>query len=97
MIMKKTNVFLLAFLAIACVIMAVLVVLWTKKVDKMMEEELNPVVVEPVQEEVKESEVPVNNDAIDALQESFDSLLSGDSIEELYEWETGFGFIGNVE
>ena len=96
--MKKTNVFLLAFLAIACVIMAVLVVLWTKKVDKMMEEELNPVVVEPVQEEeVKEPEVPVNNDAIDALQESFDSLLSGDSIEELYEWETGFGFIGNVE
>ncbi len=97
MIMKKTNVFLLAFLAIACVIMAVLVVLWTKKVDKMMEEELNPVVVEPVQEEVKEPEVPVNNDAVDALQESFDSLLSGDSIEELYEWETGFGFIGNVE
>ena len=96
--MKKTNVFLLAFLAIACVIMAVLVVLWTKKVDKMMEEELNPVVVEPVQEEeVKEPEVPVNNDAVDALQESFDSLLSGDSIEELYEWETGFGFIGNVE
>ena len=96
-IMKKTNVFLLAFLAIACVIMAVLVVLWTKKVDKMMDAELNPVVVEPVQEEIEESEVPVNNDAIDALQESFDSLLSGDSIEELYEWETEFGFIGNVE
>lgn len=96
-IMKKTNVFLLAFLAIACVIMAVLVVLWTKKVDKMMDEELNPVVVEPIEEEIEEPEVPVNNDAIDALQESFDSLLSGDSIEELYEWETEFGFIGNAE
>ena len=96
-IMKKTNVILLTLLAIACVVMAVFVVLWTKKVDKMMDEELNPVVVEPVQEEVEEPEVPVNNDAIDALQESFDSLLSGDSIEELYEWETEFGFIGNVE
>jgi hypothetical protein len=51
----------------------------------MMDAELNPVVVEPVQEEVEEPEVPVNNDTIDALQESFDSLLSGDSIEELYE------------
>lgn len=96
-IMKKTNVILLTLLAIACVVMAVLVVLWTKKVDKMMDAELNPVVVEPVQEEVEEPKVPVNNDAIDALQESFDSLLSGDSIEELYEWETEFGFIGNVE
>ena len=96
-IMKKTNVILLTLLAIACVVMAVLVVLWTKKVDKMMDAELNPVVVEPVQEEVEEPEVPVNNDAIDALQESFDSLLSGDSIEELYEWEKEFGFIGNVE
>ena len=64
-----------------------------------MEEELNPTVVAPVQEEqqVEETVIPVNNDAVDALQESFDSLLSWESIEELYEWETGFGFIGGVE
>ena len=95
--MKKTNIYILAFLAIACVALAIFVVMWTRKIDKIMEGEINPVVVEPVQEEVKEPEVPVNNDAIDALQESFDSLLSGDSIEELSEWETEFGFIGNVE
>ena len=43
------------------------------------------------------SVVVLNNDAVDALQESFDSLLSGESIEDLYEWQTGFGFIGSVE
>ena len=96
--MKKANVILLAILAIACVIMAIFVVMWTRKVDKMMEEELNPTVVAPIEEEQKEeTEIPVNNDAVDALQESFDSLLSWESIEELYEWETGFGFIASVE
>jgi hypothetical protein len=41
-----------------------------------MDGELNPVVVEPVEEPVQEQETPVNNDTVDALQESFDSLLS---------------------
>lgn len=95
--MKKTNIYILAFLAIACVALAIFVVMWTRKIDKMMEGEINPVVVEPVEEPEQVQEIPVNNDAVDALQESFDSLLSGDSIEELYEWETEFGFIGNVE
>ena len=96
--MKKVNMILLAILAIACVVMAIFVVIWTRKVDKMMEEELNPTIVAPVQEEQQEeTAIPVNNDAVDALQESFDSLLSWESIEELYEWETWFGFIGNVE
>jgi hypothetical protein len=42
----------------------------------MMEGEINPVVVEPVEEPEQVQEIPVNNDAVDALQESFDSLLS---------------------
>ena len=95
--MKKTNIYILAFLAIACVALAIFVVMWTRKIDKMMEGEINPVVVEPVEEPEQVQEIPVNNDAIDALQESFDSLLSWESIEDLYEWQTGFGFIGSVE
>ena len=62
-----------------------------------MEEELKPVVTTPVQEEKKEENPIVNTDTVDALQQSFDSLLSWESIEELYEWETGFWFIGSVE
>lgn len=95
--MKKTNIYILAFLAIACVALAIFVVMWTRKIDKIMDGELNPVVVEPIEEPVQEQEIPVNNDTVDALQESFDSLLSWESIEELYEWQTGFGFIGSVE
>jgi len=95
--MKKTNIYVLAFLAIACVALAIFVVMWTRKIDKIMDGELNPVVVEPVEEPVQEQETPVNNDTVDALQESFDSLLSWESIEELYEWQTGFGFIGSVD
>ena len=95
--MKKTNIYILAFLAIACVALAIFVVMWTRKIDKIMEGEINPVVVEPVEEPVQEQEIPVNNDTVDALQESFDSLLSWESIEDLYEWQTGFGFIGSVE
>ena len=95
--MKKTNIYVLAFLAIACVALAIFVVMWTRKIDKIMDGELNPVVVEPVEEPVQEQEIPVNNDTVDALQESFDSLLSWESIEDLYEWQTGFGFIGSVE
>ncbi len=95
--MKKTNIYVLAFLAIACVALAIFVVMWTRKIDKIMDGELNPVVVEPVEEPVQEQEIPVNNDTVDALQESFDSLLSWESIEELYEWQTGFGFIGSVD
>ena len=95
--MKKTNIYILAFLAIACVALAIFVVMWTRKIDKIMESEINPVVVEPVEEPEQVQEIPVNNDAVDALQESFDSLLSWESIEDLYEWQTGFGFIGSVE
>ena len=95
--MKKTNIYVLAFLAIACVALAIFVVMWTRKIDRIMDGELNPVVVEPVEEPVQEQEIPVNNDTVDALQESFDSLLSWESIEELYEWQTGFGFIGSVD
>ena len=95
--MKKTNIYVLAFLAIACVALAIFVVMWTRKIDKIMDGELNPVVVEPVEEPEQVQEIPVNNDAVDALQESFDSLLSWESIEELYEWQTGFGFIGSVD
>ncbi len=95
--MKKTNIYILAFLAIACVALAIFVVMWTRKIDKIMEGEINPVVVEPVEEPEQVQEIPVNNDAVDALQESFDSLLSWESIEDLYEWQTGFGFIGSVE
>ena len=95
--MKKTNIYVLAFLAIACVALAIFVVMWTRKIDKIMDGELNPVAVEPVEEPVQEQETPVNNDTVDALQESFDSLLSWESIEELYEWQTGFGFIGSVD
>ena len=95
--MKKTNIYILAFLAIACVALAIFVVMWTRKIDKMMEGEINPVVVEPVEEPEQVQEISVNNDAVDALQESFDSLLSWESIEDLYEWQTGFGFIGSVE
>ena len=95
--MKKTNIYVLAFLAIACVALAIFVVMWTRKIDKIMDGELNPVVVEPVEEPVQEQEIPVNNDTVDALQESFDSLLSWESIEELYEWQTRFGFIGSVD
>ena len=95
--MKKTNIYVLAFLAIACVALAIFVVMWTRKIDKIMDGELNPVVVEPVEEPEQVQEIPVNNDAVDALQESFDSLLSWESIEDLYEWQTGFGFIGSVE
>ena len=95
--MKKTNIYILAFLAIACVALAIFVVMWTRKIDKIMEGEINPVVIEPVEEPEQVQEIPVNNDAVDALQESFDSLLSWESIEDLYEWQTGFGFIGSVE
>ena len=95
--MKKTNIYILAFLAIACVALAIFVVMWTRKIDKIMEGEINPVAVEPVKEPEQVQEIPVNNDAVDALQESFDSLLSWESIEDLYEWQTGFGFIGSVE
>ena len=66
--MKKTNIYILAFLAIACVALAIFVVMWTRKIDKIMDGELNPVVVEPVEEPVQEQETPVNNDAVDALQ-----------------------------
>jgi hypothetical protein len=40
----------------------------------MMEEEINPTVVEPIEEEVKQEKV--NKDSLNALQESFDALLS---------------------
>ena len=89
--MKKTNIFFLALLAVICVIIAFFVVQWTRKLDKMMEEEINPTVVEPIEEEVKQEKV--NKDSLNALQESFDALLSWESIEELYEGETDFGFI----
>lgn len=62
-----------------------------------MDEELNPTVVEPVQEKQQQVTPVVNTDTVDALQQSFDSLLSWESIEKLYEWETGFWFIGSVE
>ena len=61
-----------------------------------MEAELNPVVEEPVQIE-QPVESSINNDTVDALQQSFDILLSWESIEELYEGETGYWFIGDVE
>jgi hypothetical protein len=40
----------------------------------MMEDELNPVVVEPIDEDEKQDNV--NKDSLNALQESFDALLS---------------------
>ena len=89
--MRKTSIFFLALLAIISVIIAFFVVRWTRKLDKMMEDELNPVVVEPIDEDVKQDNV--NKDSLNALQESFDALLSWESIEELYEGETDFGFI----
>jgi hypothetical protein len=44
----------------------------------MVEKEMNPVVVAPVQEveQKEEPQAPVNNETVDALQESFDVLLS---------------------
>lgn len=89
--MRKTSIFFLALLAIISVIIAFFVVRWTRKLDKMMEDELNPVVVEPIDEDEKQDNV--NKDSLNALQESFDALLSWESIEELYEGETDFGFI----
>jgi len=96
--MKNTNIYLLGFLALAFAALAVFVVIGTRNLDKMMEGEVNPVVVEePVKEVEAKEEVVVNKETVDALQESFDSLLSWESIEELYEWQTGYGFIGSVE
>jgi hypothetical protein len=73
--MQKMKIFFLSLLAIACIAMAIFVVLSTRKLNKIMDSELNPVVEEPVEIE-QPVENNVNKDTIDALQESFDILLS---------------------
>jgi len=94
--MKNVKIVLLSIFALLCVLAAIFVVIATNKIDKMIEEETQQP-VQVVQDEIDED--VVNHETVDALQESFDALFSWENVEDFYEGETDFGFVGaaNVE
>ena len=50
-----------------------------------------PVAQEPISEETWLQEL--TNESAEILQESFDDLRGEESVEEMYEWVTDYGFI----
>ena len=79
--------------AIIAIVAAIVAVCWMHKVNKSMEQmlEYETITTETGAEEgitIEEEE-----QAVDLLQDDFDQLLWDESVGELYEGETGFGFI----
>ena len=76
---------ILALLSIAAM---VVVLLWQKRIQQQFQ---NPELMTP--SEKITTETSLQNSGIDFLMSDFESLLSGNDLETLYQWEQDYGFI----
>ena len=78
----------LALLSIAAM---VVVLLWQKRIQQQFQ---NPELMTPSETSEKiTTETALHNSGIDFLMSDFESLLSGNDLETLYQWEQDYGFI----
>ena len=79
---------ILALLSIAAM---VVVLLWQKRIQQQFQ---NPELMTPSEASEKiTTETVLHNSGIDFLMSDFESLLSGNDLETLYQWEQDYGFI----
>ena len=79
---------ILALLSIAAM---VCVLLWQKGIQQQFQ---NPELMTPSETSEKiTTENSLQNSGIDFLISDFESLLSGNDLETLYQWEQDYGFI----
>ena len=79
---------ILALLSIAAM---VCVLLWQKRIQQQFQ---NPELMTPSETSEKiTTENSLQNSGIDFLISDFESLLSGNDLETLYQWEQDYGFI----
>ena len=79
---------ILALLSIAAM---VFVLLWQRRIQQQFQ---NPELITP--SEISEkivTETSLQNSGINFLMSDFESLLSGNDLETLYQWEQDYGFI----
>ena len=83
---------ILALLSIAAM---VFVLLWQKRIQQQFQ---NPELMTPSEiSEKRTTETPLQTSGIDFLMSDFESLLSGNDLETLYQWEQDYGFITSQE
>ena len=79
---------ILALLSIAAM---VFVLLWQRRIQQQFQ---NPELMTPSETSEKiTTENSLQNSGIDFLMSDFESLLSGNDLETLYQWEQDYGFI----
>ena len=79
---------ILALLSIAAM---VCVLLWQRRIQQQFQ---NPELMTPSETSEKiTTENSLQNSGIDFLISDFESLLSGNDLETLYQWEQDYGFI----
>ena len=79
---------IVALLSIAAM---VVVLLWQKRIQQQFQ---NPELMTPSETSEKiTTETPLQTSGIDFLMSDFESLLSGNDLETLYQWEQDYGFI----
>lgn len=79
---------ILALLSIAAM---VFVLLWQRRIQQQFQ---NPELMTPSETSEKiATGAALQNSGIDFLMSDFESLLSGNDLETLYQWEQDYGFI----
>ena len=82
-------------LALLSIVAMVFVLLWQKRIQQQFQ---NPELMTPSEiSEKRTTETPLQTSGIDFLVSDFESLLSGNDLETLYQWEQDYGFITSQE
>ena len=82
-------------LALLSIVAMVFVLLWQKRIQQQFQ---NPELMTPSEiSEKRTTETPLQTSGIDFLMSDFESLLSGNDLETLYQWEQDYGFITSQE
>lgn len=91
--LTKRQVFLI-LLAILSVLIAAGTLFYTRKIEKQLHEPMPGMIYQP---EAPSQTVTPSEQETDALQQDFDTLLSGESLSEMYEGVSDYGFTGAQE
>ena len=78
-------------LALLSIVAMVFVLLWQRRIQQQFQ---NPELMTPSETSEKiATGAALQNSGIDFLMSDFESLLSGNDLETLYQWEQDYGFI----
>ena len=82
-------------LALLSIVAMVFVLLWQKRIQQQFQ---NPELMTLSEtSEAIATETALHDSGIDFLMSDFESLLSGNDLETLYQWEQDYGFITSQE